>query len=135
MSKFWLPVAGLAAAMCMSLVSPAGSAQAATESPADTGGATPQVARPLLKCEDFSYDEDYGDAKGKACWHGQKGKGWVHDKKWDKKCAWVRMEWKMKDGTTKSWDSPKACGKSKKKYFTYKSPKKSVSVKAELKTG
>ncbi|MFC0112197.1 hypothetical protein DMH04_52340 [Kibdelosporangium aridum] len=135
MRKFWLPVAGLAAVMCMPLASPAGSAQAATESLADTGSATSQVTQPLPKCEDFSFDEDYGDAKGRACWHGQKGKGWVHDKKWDKKCVWVHMEWEMKDGATKSWDSPKACGKSTKKHFQYESPKKSVSAKAELRTG
>lgn len=77
MSKFWLPVAGLAAAMSMSVLHPAGSAEAAPGSSA--GAAASHVMASLPKCAKYSYSKPWGEAEGKVCWKGQSSEGSVKD--------------------------------------------------------
>jgi len=133
MSKFWLPVAGLAAAMSMSVLHPAGSAEAAPGSSA--GAAASHVMASLPKCAKYSYSKPWGEAEGKVCWKGQSSEGSVKDKQDDGKCVWVHVRFKLADDSSIDWDSPKACGKGKTATFKKKTPTKAVSAQFKLSRG
>lgn len=111
MSKFWLSVAGFAVATSMSVLHPAGSAEAA-----------PGSTAPPPKCTTYSVNKPWGAAKGKVCWHGQWSEGTVQDKQDDGKCVWVHARFEFDGGGGVSWDSPKACGKGKTVSFKKRTP-------------
>ncbi|MBP2327571.1 hypothetical protein JOF56_007956 [Kibdelosporangium banguiense] len=120
MSKYWLRTVGLTMALGISLLGFAGSGHAALQEP---------------NCGHFKADKSWGSAEGKVCWKGGRSEGKVRDKEDDGKCVWVRLWYKMEDGSTKTLDSSKACGKGKVKSVANSSPKKSVSVKGSLMRG
>jgi hypothetical protein len=144
MSKNCLRTVGLATALGISLLCFAGPGHATpvpqgqveevalgTKSDVTASHAAGQESN----CGQFKVDKPWGSAEGTVCWKGGRSKGEVRDKKDDGKCVWVRLRYTMEDGSTKTLDSPKACGNGKVKSVENLSPKKSVSVKGGLMNG
>jgi hypothetical protein len=135
MSKFWLSVVGLAVAASMSVLHPAGSAEAAPGSSAGT--AAEHGTASLPKCHKYTVSKPWGAVKGQYCSQGQtsEGKGTVQDKQDDGKCVWVHMRFQFADGGSLDWDSPKACGKGKEVSFKKRTSTKVVSAQVKLVRG
>jgi hypothetical protein len=93
----------------------------ATGMASGTAQATPNNPPATWCSTGWTLSTTWGASTGHPCWNPAHVKGWVDDRRMDRRCVFMRFDWYRNGYLVDSKDSPLVCDRDSSKEFTLRS--------------